>query len=175
MCIKVFELYVKIFFETYLLYVKILGRNSGDCFKASLLLIFCTPLVFNRGSRRSTWNTLKYHFSFLAILEYHLINWEFNNYILRVLDICIGCIIAKTNIHDCDVGYYVPICSRHLCKLLDMMFQHLVTAQCVLLYAWLYAHFILLRNPHSHILLTKQRVYLFRISCVLFLKEVTIF
>lgn len=83
MCIKVFELYVKIFFETYL-YVNILGRNSGDCSKASLLLIFCTPLVFHRDSRLSKWNTLKYHFSFLTIVKYHLINWEFNNYTLWI-------------------------------------------------------------------------------------------
>jgi len=27
-----------------------------------------------------------------------------------VLGIDIGCIIAKTNIHVCDVGYYVPTC-----------------------------------------------------------------
>jgi len=26
----------------------------------------------------------------------------------RLLGICIGCIIAKTNIHVCVVGYYVP-------------------------------------------------------------------
>jgi len=27
---------------------------------------------------------------------------------LRLLGIYIGCTIAKTNIHDCDVGCYVP-------------------------------------------------------------------
>ena len=31
----------------------------------------------------------------------------------RLLGICIGCTIAKTNTHVCDVGYYVPT-SWHL-------------------------------------------------------------
>jgi hypothetical protein len=75
----------------------------------------------------------------------------------RLLDICIGCIIAKTNIHDCDVGYYVPTCFTHFCKMLDMMFKH-----------------ILLRNPRLHIFLTKQCAYLFRISCGFIPKGVTI-
>jgi len=42
----------------------------------------------------------------------------------RLLGICIGCTIAKTNTHVCDVGYYVPTCFRHFCKMLDMMFQY---------------------------------------------------
>jgi len=96
-------------------------------------------------------------------------------WVRSLLSICIGCIIAKTNIHVCDVGYYVPTCFRHFCKMLDMMFQHPDTVQCALFYVWLYACFILLRNPCSHILLTKQRAYLFRISCVFIPKGVTIF
>jgi len=92
-----------------------------------------------------------------------------------LLGICIGCIIAKTNIHFCDVGYYVPTCFRHYCEMLDMMFQHPGTVQCALFYARLYARFILLRNPRPRILLTKQHTYLFRIRCVLIPKGVTIF
>jgi len=40
------------------------------------------------------------------------------------LGICIGYIIARTNIHVCVVGYNVPTCFRHLFKMLDTMFQH---------------------------------------------------
>jgi len=79
----------------------------------------------------------------------------------NMLGICTGCTITKTNIHDCVVGYYVPTCFRHFCKMLDMMFQHPGTVQCTFIYVWLYARFILLRNPHPHILLTKQHAYLF--------------
>jgi len=53
----------------------------------------------------------------------------------RLLGICIGCIIAKKNIHVCDVGYYVPTCFRRFCKMLDTMFQHLDMVQCALFYA----------------------------------------
>jgi len=41
------------------------------------------------------------------------------------------CIVVKTNIHDYNVGYYVPTCFRHLCNMLDTMFQHPGTVQCV--------------------------------------------
>jgi len=53
----------------------------------------------------------------------------------RLLDICIGCTIVKTNIHVCVVGYFVPTCFGHFCKMLDMMFKHLGTVQCALFYA----------------------------------------
>jgi len=59
--------------------------------------------------------------------------------------------------------------------MLDTMFQHSGTIQCALFYAWLYARFILLRNPRPHILLTKQRAYLYRISCAFIPKGVAIF
>jgi len=57
----------------------------------------------------------------------------------------------------------------------DTMFQHPGMVQCALFYAWLYAHFILLRNLRPHILLTKQRAYLYKISYVFIPKEATIF
>jgi len=41
----------------------------------------------------------------------------------NVFGICIGCIIVKTNIHVCVVGYYVPTCFRHFCKMLDICFN----------------------------------------------------
>ena len=44
--------------------------------------------------------------------------------LLKLLGICIGCIVAKTNIHVCVVGTNVPTCFRHVCKMLDTMFQH---------------------------------------------------
>ena len=47
-----------------------------------------------------------------------------------LLGICIGCIIAKINIIVCVVGYYVPTCFRHSCKMLDTMFQHPGMVQC---------------------------------------------
>ena len=93
----------------------------------------------------------------------------------KLLGICIGFTIDKTNIHVCVVGYFVPTCFEHFCKMLDMLFQHPSTVQCALFYAWLYAHFILLRNPSPHILLTNQLTYLFRISCVFIPKGVIIF
>jgi len=74
-----------------------------------------------------------------------------------MLSIWIGCTIAKTNIYDCDVGYYVPTCFRDFCKMLDMMFQYPGTVQFALFYALLYARFILLGNSRPHILLTNQR------------------
>jgi len=91
------------------------------------------------------------------------------------MGICIDCIIAKTNIHVCVVGYYVPACFRHFCKMLDTMFQHLGTVQCPQVHAYLYARFILLGNPRPHILLTKQRAYLFWISRFVIPKRVIIF
>jgi len=63
-----------------------------------------------------------------------------------VLGICIGCIIAKTNILDCVVGYYVPTCFRHLSKMLDTMFQHPGTVQCALFHVCLYARLILFKE-----------------------------
>jgi len=81
---------------------------------------------------------------------------------------------CKTNIHDCVIGYYVPTWVRHYYKMLDIMFQHPDTIQCTLFYACLYVRFIILRNPRSLILLTKQRAHLFRISCVLIPKRVII-
>jgi len=57
-----------------------------------------------------------------------------SDYVL-MLSICIGCIVAKTNIHVCVVGYYVPTCLRHICKMLDTMFQHPGTVQCALHHA----------------------------------------
>jgi len=47
-----------------------------------------------------------------------------------MLGICIGCIIAKTNIHVCVVGYYVPTWFRHPYEMLNRMFQHPGTVQC---------------------------------------------
>ena len=91
----------------------------------------------------------------------------------RLLGICIGCIVAKTNIHDCNVGYNIPTCFRYLCKMLDTMFQHPDTIQCAQIYAYLYARLILFGNPHLHILLSKLRVYLFRISSTNVPKGVT--
>jgi len=81
-----------------------------------------------------------------------------------LLGICIGCIIAKTNIHVCVVGYYVPTCFRHLCKMLNTMFQHPGTVQCALFHACLYACLILFKetifpyliNQATHISLQNQ-------------------
>jgi len=78
------------------------------------------------------------------------------------LGICIGCIVAKINIHDCNVGYYVPTCFRHLYKMLDTMFQHPGTIQRASVYIYLYARFILLGNPRPHILLSKLIVPIFQ-------------
>jgi len=64
----------------------------------------------------------------------------------RLLGIYIGCIIAKTNIHVCIVGYYVPTCFKYLCKMLDTMFQHHGTIQCALFHACLNAHLILFKE-----------------------------
>ena len=61
-----------------------------------------------------------------------------------MLDICIGCIVAKTNIHVCVVGTNVPTC--HLCKMLDMMFQHPGTVQCAWVHAYLYARPLLFKE-----------------------------
>jgi len=47
------------------------------------------------------------------------------------LGICIGCIVAKTNILVCVVGYYVPTWFRHPYEMLDKMFQHPGMVQCV--------------------------------------------
>jgi hypothetical protein len=63
-----------------------------------------------------------------------------------MLGICIGCIIAKTNIHVCVVGYNVPKCFRHFCKMLDTMFQHPGTVQCALYHACLYARLLLFKE-----------------------------
>ena len=93
----------------------------------------------------------------------------------RLLGIYIGCIIAKTNIHVFVVGYYVPTYFRHFSKMLDTMFQHAGTIQCAQVYAYLYARFILFGIPHPHILLSKLRAHLFRISCANIPKGVTIF
>ena len=104
-----------------------------------------------------------------------MVVWTVNMKSSNLLGICIGCIITKTNIHVCDVGYYVPTCFRHLCKMLDTMFQHRGTVQCALFHACLYALVILLRKPLSHILLTKQRAYLYIISCIFIPKGEIIF
>jgi len=67
------------------------------------------------------------------------------------------------------------VTNHAICQLLDMMFQHPVMVQCALFYALLYARLILLGNPRPHILLTKQRAFVFRISCAIIPKGVTIF
>jgi len=59
--------------------------------------------------------------------------------------------------------------------MLDMMFSHPGTVQCALFHAYLYTRFILLRNIRPHILLFKQRAYLFRISYDVIPKIVIIF
>jgi len=38
--------------------------------------------------------------------------------------------VAKTNILECVVGYYVPTWFRHPYEMLDRMFQHPDTVQC---------------------------------------------
>ena len=63
-----------------------------------------------------------------------------------VLGICIGCIIAKINIHGCVVGYNVPTCFRNLCKMLDTMFQHPGRVQFALFHACLYARLLLFKE-----------------------------
>ena len=59
---------------------------------------------------------------------------------------------------------------RHLCKMLDMMFQHPGTVQCVLVMPICTRALYCLRKQYFVILLTKQRAYLYRISCGIFLK-----
>jgi len=63
-----------------------------------------------------------------------------------LLGICIGCIVAKTNIHVCVVRYNVPTCFRRLYKMLDMMFQHPGTVHRALFHACLYVHLILFKE-----------------------------
>jgi len=63
-----------------------------------------------------------------------------------MLGICIGCIVAKTNIHVCVVGTNVPTYFRHPCTMLDVMFQHPSTVQCALFHARLYTRFILFKE-----------------------------
>ena len=58
----------------------------------------------------------------------------------------------------------------HLCKMLDTIFQHPGTIQCAWVHAYLYARLIFKRKQYFLILLTKQRAYLYRISCGIFLK-----
>jgi len=65
-----------------------------------------------------------------------------------VLGICIGCIIAKTNIHVCKAGNYVPTYLWHLYEMLNMMFQHSGTV-CALFHACLYARFITIKESTS--------------------------
>jgi hypothetical protein len=81
------------------------------------------------------------------------------------LGIFIGCIVSKTNILVCVDGTNAPTCSRRLFIMLDTMFQHPGMVQCAWLYAYLYARFYYLRKPYFLILLTKQRIYLYIISC----------
>ena len=76
-----------------------------------------------------------------------------------LLSICIGCIVAKTNIHVCVVGTNVPTWLRHVYKMLDTMFQHPSTVPCALYLACLYARLYYLRKQYFLILLTKQRAY----------------
>jgi len=64
----------------------------------------------------------------------------------RLLGICIGCIVAKTNIHVCVVGTNVPTWFRHLCEILDKIFQNPGTVQCVGVLACLYARLILFKE-----------------------------
>jgi len=64
----------------------------------------------------------------------------------NVVGICIGCIVAKTNILMCVIGTNVPTCFRKLCVMLDTMFQHPGTVQCAWLYAYLYVRFILFKE-----------------------------
>ena len=88
----------------------------------------------------------------------------------NVVGICIGCIVAKTNILMCVIGTNVPTCFRKLCVMLDTMFQHPGTVQCAMYLACLYARLYYLRKQYFHILLTKQRAYHYMISCGIFLK-----
>ena len=63
-----------------------------------------------------------------------------------MLGICIGCIIAKTKIHVCVVGYNIPTWFKHLHKMLDTMFHHSGTVQCALFHACLCARVILFKE-----------------------------
>jgi len=62
------------------------------------------------------------------------------------LGICIGCIVAKTNIYVCVVGTNVPTWFKHLCEMLDRMFQHPSTIQCARVLACLYARLSLFKE-----------------------------
>jgi len=79
---------------------------------------------------RKKWNvSSKYDRREEFLILKNLFNSHYHHYVLKdwlrkLLGMCIGCIIAKTNIHGCVVGYNVPTCFRHFCKMLDMMFQH---------------------------------------------------
>jgi len=103
------------------------------------------------------------------------------NVILILLGIFTGYIIAKATLLlkqisiRCVVGYYVPTSFRHLCEMLDTVFQHPGTVQCVWVHAYLYARFTFLRKPLFRILVTKQRTYLYKISCTFISKGATIF
>ena len=90
--------------------------------------------------------------------------------------ICIGCIVAKTNILDCVswnqcsnmcLGIFVRCwirCSNILARFTVLGFMPICTRA-------LYC----LRKQYFLILLTKQRTYLYKISCGIFLKFVIIF
>ena len=64
------------------------------------------------------------------------------------------------------MGHY----TRHVYKMLDTMFQHPGTIQCVMYLVCLYTRLYYLRKPYFLILLTKQHAYHYRISCGIFLK-----
>jgi len=64
----------------------------------------------------------------------------------ELLGICIGCIVAKTNILLCVVGTNVATCFRHLCIMLNTMLQHHGTVQCAWLYAYMYTRLIIFKE-----------------------------